>query len=80
MAKTKTVQKTTYMWHTGSRVKKCKSAEYKKIHHRVQNGYAGLSKRHVLKCVTSNKRPRKFNVRFTNKAKPRLASVKRIQD
>ena len=51
--------------------KKCKSPG---------DGYAGLSKRQVLKCVTSNERLRKFNVRFTNKAKPRPISVKRIQE
>ena len=60
--------------------KKCKSAGYKKIHHRAHDGYAGLSKRQVLKCVTSNKRLRKFNFRFTNKSKPRPVSVKRIQE
>ena len=50
------------------RFKKCKSVRYKKIHHRARDGYAGLSKKQVLKCVTSNERLRKFNVRFTNKA------------
>ena len=60
--------------------KKCKSAGYKKIHHRAHDGYAGLSKRQVFKCVTSNKRLRKFNVKFTNKAKPRPISMKRIQE
>ena len=46
----------------------------------AQDGYAGLRKRQVLKCVTSNERLRKLNVRFTNKAKPRSVSVHRIQD
>ena len=58
----------------------CKSAGYKKIHHRAHNGYADLSNLQVLKDLTSNKRLRKFNVRFTNKAKPRAVSVKRIQE
>ena len=58
--------------------KKCKSAGYKKIHHR--DGYAGLSKRQVLKCVTSNERLGKFYVSFTNKPKSRLTSVKIIQE
>ena len=61
-------------------IKKCKSAGYKKIHHRAGDGYAGLRKRQVLKRVTKNERLRKFNVRFTNKAKPRPVSVKRIQE
>ena len=57
--------------------KKCKSAGYKKIHHEAHNGYAGLTKRQMLKCVTSIERLRKFNVTFTNKAKPRPVSVKK---
>ena len=51
--------------------KKCKSAGYKKIHDRAGDGYAGLSRRQMLKCVYSNERFRKFNVWFTKKAKPR---------
>ena len=60
--------------------KRCKSAGYKKVHHRSGDGYAGLSKRQVLKCITSNDRLRKFNVRFVNKAKCRPLSVKRLQE
>ena len=60
--------------------KKCKSAGYKKIHHEAHNGYAGLIKRQMLKCVTSIERLRKFNVTFTNKAKPRPVSAKKIQE
>ena len=59
--------------------KKCKSARYKKILHRACDGCASLSKRQMLKYVTSNEQLRKFNVRFTNKAKPRPVSVKRIK-
>ena len=33
-----------------------------------------------MKCLTSIERLRKFNVRFTNKAKPRPVKVKRIQE
>ena len=33
----------------------------------------------MLKCITRNERLRKFNIRFTNKAKPRPVSVKKIQ-
>ena len=64
----------------GKTFKKCKSAGYKKIYHRAGDGYAGLSKRQVLKCVTSNERLKKFNVRFANKAKPRPVSMERIQE
>ena len=32
-------------------LKKCKSAGYKKIHHRACDGYVGLSKRQVLKWL-----------------------------
>ena len=60
--------------------KKCKAATYKEIHRKAGDGYAGLSKRQVLNCLTSNKPLRKFNVRFTNKAKPRPVSVKKIQE
>ena len=60
--------------------KKCKSAGYKKIIHRTHDGYAGLSKGHLLKCVVSNEQLRKFTVRFSNKAKPRPISVKIIQE
>ena len=51
--------------------KKCKSAGYNKIHHRTHDGYADLSKRQALKCGTSTERFRKFNLKFTNKTKPR---------
>ena len=44
------------------------------------DGYAGLSKRPVLKCVTTNEKLKKFNVKFTNKAKPRSVKVKRIHE
>ena len=60
--------------------KKCKSVGFKKIHHRAGDGYTGFSKRQVLKCATSNERLRKFNAKFTNKSKPRPASVNRIQE
>ena len=33
----------------------------------------------MLKCITRNEQLRKFNIRFTNKAKPRHVSVKKIQ-
>ena len=64
----------------GKTFKRCKSAGYKKIHHGAGEEYAGLSKRQVLMSVTSNEQLRNFNVRFTNKTKPRPVSVKRIQE
>ena len=33
---------------------KSKSAEYKKLHKRTVDSYAGLSKRQVLKCASTN--------------------------
>lgn len=44
------------------------------------DGYAGLSKREVLKCVATNEKLKRFNVTFTNKAKPRSVKVKRIHE
>ena len=64
----------------GKTFKRCKSAGCKKTHQWVGNEYSGLSKRQILKRVTRNERLRNFNVRFTNKAKPRLVSVKRIHE
>ena len=64
----------------GKTFERCKSAGYKKIHHGAGEEYAGLSKRQVLMSVTSNEQLRNFNVRFTNKTKPRPVSVKRIQE
>ena len=60
----------------GKTFKRCKSAGYKKTHHRVGDGYAGSSKRQVLKRVTRNERLRNFNVRFTRKCEknPRATS------
>ena len=63
-------------------IKWCKK-HLKNVNHldvRTHDGYADLSKRQVLKCVTSNQGLRKFSVRFINKAKPRPVSVKKIQE
>ena len=59
---------------------KSKSAEYKKLHKRTEDDYAGLSKRQVLKCASTNEKIRKFGVKFTNKANPRPVIVKRIHE
>ena len=59
---------------------KCKSAGYKKLHQRTADGYVGLSKRDVLKCIKNNDKLKRFNIKFTNKAKPRPVAVKRIQE
>lgn len=48
------------------------------MHHRTTDAFAGLSQRQVLKCSMKNENLRKFNVKFTNKAKPRPVKVKRI--
>ena len=39
-----------------------------------------LSKCQVLQCVLGNENLRKFNVKFTNKAKPRPVSVNEIHE
>ena len=59
---------------------KSKSAGYKKLHKRTADDYAGLSKRQVLKCASTNEKIRKFSVNFTNKAKSRPVIVKRIYE
>ena len=59
---------------------KSKSAGYKKLHKRATDGYAGLSRRQVLKCASTNEKIRKFSVKFTNTAKPRPVIVKRIHE
>ena len=67
-------------WTREKTSRKCKSAGYKKTRNRAGDGYVGLSKRQVLKCLTSNEGLKKLNVRFANKAKHRPVSVKRIQE
>ena len=52
----------------------------KKINQRKVKGYAGLSKKEVLSCVTSNRKLRKFSIKFTNKAKPQTFEVKEIHE
>ena len=59
---------------------KIKSAGYKKLHKRTADDYAGLSRRQVLKCASTNEKIRKISVKFNNKAKPRPVIVKRIHE
>ena len=59
---------------------KSENAGYKKLHQRTVDSYAGLSKRQVLKCSITNRKLRKFTVKFTNRAKPRAVTVKRVQE
>ena len=59
---------------------KTKSAGYKKLHKRTADDYAGLSRRQVLKCASTNEKIRKISVKFNNKAKPRPVIVKRIHE
>lgn len=57
-----------------------KSAGYKKFYHRTDDAYAGLSKRHVLKCVLRDENPRKFNVKLATKARPCPVSLREIHE
>ena len=59
---------------------KIKSAGYKKLHKRTADDYAGLSRRQVLKCASTNEKIRKISVKFNNKAKPRPVIIKRIHE
>ena len=59
---------------------KTKSAGYKTLHKRTADDYAGLSKRQVLKCASTNEKIRKISVKFNNKAQPRPVIVKRIHE
>ena len=64
----------------GNAFHKSKSGGYKRLHARTADGFAGLSKRQILKHVTTDEKLRKFSVKFLNKAKPLLVRVKRIQE
>ena len=59
---------------------KSTSAGYKKLHKRMADGYAGLSKHQVLNIASTNEKIRKFNVKFTNKAKPHHVIIKHIHE
>ena len=59
---------------------KTKSAGCKTLHKRTADDYAGLSKRQVLKCASTNEKIRKISVKFNNKAQPRPVIVKRIHE
>ena len=61
-------------------MKNVKMHATKKINQRKVKGYAGLSKKEVLSCVTSNRKLRKFSIKFTNKAKPQPFEVKKIHE
>ena len=58
---------------------KSTSAGYRKLH-KMADGYAGLSKHQVLKIASTNEKIRKFNVKFTNKAKPHPVIIKHIHE
>ena len=59
---------------------KSKSAGYKKLHQRTVDSYPSLSKCQVLRCSTTNKKLRKFTVKFTNRAKSRPVTIKKVQE
>ena len=51
-----------------------------KLHDITADAYAGLSKRQVLKWILGNENLRKFDVKFTNKAKPCPVPEKEIDE
>ena len=57
---------------------KNKSGGHRKIQARAADGYAGLSKREVLKVTSNDVKFRRLNVRFTNKAVPRPIRAKKV--
>ena len=58
---------------------KSTSAGYRKLH-KMADGYAGLSKHQVLKIASTNEKIRKFNVKFTNKAKLHPVIIKHMNN
>ena len=56
-----------------------KSGGAKKLRLRTADSVVGLSEREILKITTKSPRFRSFNVKFKNKAIPRLVRVKEIQ-
>ena len=59
---------------------KSKSGGYKKLYRMGNDGFAGLSQRKICRTIMEDKTLRKFNVNFTNKARPRPVRVKAIHD
>ena len=59
---------------------KSKSGGYKKLYQRGNDGFAELSQRKICRAIMEDKTLRKFNVKFTNKARPRPVRVKAIHD
>ena len=59
---------------------KSKSGGYKKLHRSGNNGLVGVSQRKIRRAIMEDKTLRKFNVKFTNKARPRPVRVKAIYD
>ena len=52
----------------------------KKVYRRGNEGFAGLRQRKTCRAIMEDKTSRKFNVKFTNKARPRPVRVKAIHD
>ena len=59
---------------------KSKSGGYKKLYRRGDDGFTELSQRKICRAIMEDKTLRKFNVKFTNKARPRPVRVKAIHD
>ena len=55
-----------------------KSGGYKKIYRQGKDAFAGLSQNQVSKAIMENKDLRKYNVKLTNKARPRPVRAKGV--
>ena len=59
---------------------KSKPGGYRKLYRRGNDGFAGLSQKKICRAIIENKTLQKFNVKFTNRARPRPVCVKTIHD
>ena len=59
---------------------KSKSGGYKKLYRRGNDGFAGLSQKKICRAIIEDKTLRKFNVKFTKKARPRPVRAKALHD
>lgn len=59
--------------------RKSKSAGCQKLQSRAADGYAGVSRRKILKVTSTNAELKKFNVKFTNKAVPKPVVANKVR-
>jgi hypothetical protein len=58
--------------------KKSKSAGYKKLRTRALDGYAGISRRNILKVTSRDAEFKRFTVKFTNKVIPKPVVTREV--